>query len=196
MAMIDISRVVKLAGELRSLSYKYGIPAIDVEDGLILQALAYIVALKGGKTAIDAGAGIGYSTLWIALGMEHGCTTGACRVIAIEYSRERASLIADNLSKLGFSNVNVETVSGDALIFLEDIEDGSIDYAFIDVEKEDYPHVVDLLQAKLARGGIALFHNAFFPRPPEEFFDKVRRRPWTSMISPTPAGLLIAVKAD
>ncbi len=192
--MIDPISLMDIAQKLHRESLDYGIPAVDVSDGLVMQVLAYMTALRGGKVAVDAGAGIGYSTLWIASGMEYGCVNGDCKVIAIEYSRERASRIISNLSRLGLSNVELEVIEGDAISYIKNMNDNSLDYAFIDVEKEDYPLVIDILSSKLKRGGIALFHNAFFPKPPKAFFDKAYRKPWRVMISPTPAGLLVAIK--
>lgn len=180
--------------EILRESERLGIPSIDVSDGIALMLEAYRQTLIGGKLMLDLGAGVGYSTAWIALGAEEGCQ-GGCRILAAEYDPYRASRIKANLEKLSLSRVEVEVYTGEALKALESLEDGSVALAFIDIEKNQYVDALRLLEAKLRPGGTALFHNAFFPSPPREFFEAASRRPWKSMVLPTPAGMAVIVKA-
>ncbi len=178
--------------ELRRASLGMGIPAIDPEDGMVLEATAFQAASAGASLAVDAGAGIGYSTAWIAMGLEAGCR-GECRLIAIEYDPGKARRIKESLNPLGLERVRVEVVEEDALEYLSRLPPESLGYAFIDVEKNQYPEALDLLSNLLPSGGIALFHNAYFPPPPRTFFQKAQSHPWRSLIIPTPAGMLIAI---
>ena len=182
---------VRYLEEVRRRSLELGIPAIDPEDGIVLQSMAFYTASLGLGLAVDAGAGIGYSTAWIALGMEAACK-GDCRVIAIEYDEGKASMISKVLAPLGLDKVKVEVVAGEALDILRGMQQASIGLAFIDVEKNQYPEALDILAGKLHPSGVALFHNAYFPPPPRSFFKKANEPPWRSTIAPTPAGLLIA----
>jgi len=50
---------------VENLSRKLGIASIEYDDDLVLSSLSYVTGLSGGKIFIDAGAGVGYSTLWI-----------------------------------------------------------------------------------------------------------------------------------
>ena len=174
---------------IRRESLSLGIPAIDPEDGMVLQALAFHIAVSGGVTIVDAGAGIGYSTAWMALGLENGCKS-RCRIIAIEYDPDKASRIRLNLDRLGLDMVEVTVHVGEALEVLRSI--GRVDMAFIDIEKHQYPEALEVLKRVLKVGGLAAFHNAFFPPPPHTFFEMVSRSPWRYTIIPTPAGLLVA----
>ena len=178
--------------DLRRASLGMGIPAIDPEDGMILEATAFQASSAGASLAVDAGAGIGYSTAWIALGLEAGCR-GECRLIAIEYDPGKARRIRESLEPLGLEKVRVEVVEGDALEYLARLPPGSLGYAFVDVEKSQYPAVLDLLSALQPGGGVALFHNAYFPPPPRAFYEKASAPPWRSLVIPTPAGMLIAI---
>ncbi len=182
---------VKYLEGVRRRSLELGIPAIDPEDGIVLQSMAFYTASLGLRLAVDAGAGIGYSTAWIALGMEAACK-GDCTIIAIEYDEVKASMISKVLAPLGLERVKVEVVAGEALDILRGTQNGSIGLVFIDVEKNQYPEALDTLSDKLHPRGVALFHNAYFPPPPRSFFKKVNEPPWRSTIAPTPAGLLIA----
>ncbi len=181
--------LIEVLEEIRRESLSRGIPAIDPEDGMVLQALAFHIASSGGDTVIDAGAGVGYSTAWLAAGLEAGCRS-RCRLIAIEYDPGKASRIKGNLDKLGLGRVEVLVRVGEALEVLKDL--GSVDMAFIDIEKYQYPDALEVLKRILKKGGLAAFHNAYFPPPPPEFFDAVSRPPWRYTVIPTPAGLLVA----
>ncbi|MEB3851892.1 MAG: class I SAM-dependent methyltransferase [Desulfurococcales archaeon] len=182
--------------EIGARSRSLGIPSIDPEDGLILYSIAVSVAgrASGSVEALDLGAGIGYSTLWIAAGLEDACPqTASCRVTAVEANARLASAGEEATARAGLRRVRIRWVAGDAIAFLEGIPNRSVDLAFVDIEKYEYPKALELLEYKLKPGGVALFHNAYFPRPPESFFHAVSRGPWRSGIAPTPQGLLIAV---
>jgi len=175
-------------------SLDLGIMAIDFADGLVLQSVAHVVASTGGTVFIDAGAGIGFSTYWIARGVASGCT-GSCTVAAIEYVGERLERLRENASLFSKAmNVSVNPVGGDALEYVSSLDPGSIDFIFVDIEKESYPRMTKLLETRLARGRIAVFHNAFHPRPPSEFFDQLSRGPWIAGIIPTSAGIVVATR--
>lgn len=170
-----------------------GIPSIDPMDGAVLMAEAFKVATSGGRIFLDLGAGVGYSTAWIALGVEMGCLEGNCTVKAVEIDPYRAERLERNMQRLGLNKVEVKVVRDEALRLLMALEPGSVSMAFVDIEKNQYLEALNLLKTKLRPGGVALFHNAFFPEPPPEFFNAVSQAPWRSSVIPTPAGLLVAI---
>ncbi|MCS7107348.1 MAG: class I SAM-dependent methyltransferase [Acidilobaceae archaeon] len=183
------SLAIQLLEESRSL----GIPPISMEDGFVLMAEAFSVSSMGGKVFLDAGAGVGYSTLWIMGGMAGVCE--GCKVIAIEHDRQRYERLKVNLSRVARElalEAEVVPLHGDALHHAERIE--FLDYAFVDIEKPDYPKMLSILQNKLRPGGVALFHNALQPRPPDEFFSLASREPWKSKVIPTEAGIMLLRK--
>ena len=187
----DARSLMPLLDKLRRESLNHGIPAIDPEDGMILASYAHVVSSNGRRVFIDAGAGIGYSTLWILAGLRW-CKE--CRIIAIEYYGDRAAMIEKNLAGIaGEYGISLEVFSGDALDIVEGID--RIDYAFIDIEKNQYEEMLAILESRMPSGGVALFHNAYFPSPPQSFFDRLAKSPsWQAIIHPTSAGLLAAVK--
>jgi len=188
-----------LRGELRSFieaverrSRALGIPSIDPEDGLVLYTAAVIAATQGGAAA-DLGAGIGYSTLWIAGGFEDSCR-GECVVYAVEISGRLASEGRRILERAPLERVRIEWVEGDAIEWLEGQPDNSLSLAFVDIDKEDYPEALELLAEKLVPGGVALFHNAYWPAPPRRFYELSSKPPWRGGIAPTPLGVAVLVK--
>ncbi len=182
------------ASRVRARSEGLLIPSIDPEDGAALYAAAMaVMAGRSGAVAVDAGAGIGYSSLWIGEGMEASCG-GRCRLVAVEWSKAKARVAEEVLAGAGWSRVEVEVVPGNALDYLSGLPDESLALAFIDIEKEDYPKALRILAGKLEPGGVAAFHNAFFPAPPREFFEAAGEPPWRGGVLPSPAGLLIVVK--
>jgi predicted O-methyltransferase YrrM len=69
------------------------------------------------------------------------------------------------LREIAGDGIEIEVICGDALGYLRGIEDGSLDLAFIDIEKGSYPQALRLLRKKLRREGIAIFHDAISPKP-------------------------------
>ncbi|BAN90551.1 O-methyltransferase [Aeropyrum camini] len=198
--MISEARQFQVFSEnIRRASIELGIPAIDPEDGLILASIAYLVG-GGKRTYVDAGAGIGYSTVWIAYGAYHRCLEMACRIIAIEYEGELANILSRKLEgarDMFGGRIEFEVVEGDALDYFSDLESKggeAFDMAFVDIEKRDYPNALAKLENLLVTGGVAAFHNAFQPPPPSKFFSMVSKEPWKPVVLPTPAGLLLASK--
>jgi predicted O-methyltransferase YrrM len=197
---ISFERLLKLSEDLYRESVSYGIPAVSFTDGLIIMSLAFIASKSRNTLALDAGAGIGYSTLWIIAGVSERCLEN-CKVVALEIKNDRFEKLGKNLKwvleSLGVKNVEVDVVKGDAVKYLENLEEESVDYAFIDIEKDRYPEVLDALRKPLRTGGITAFHNAIHPKPPpRELFEKAENKPWKSTIIPTEAGILIAVKEN
>ena len=190
--LLDIKKSIsKWLGEARRESTLLGVLPVDVEDGIILAGIALVVSSKGDILVVDLGAGVGYSSLWIASGLEAGCTS-RCRLVLVERRKDRIEKAREILEKHQW-RIDIEFHRVDALEYLESIPSSSIDMAFVDIEKKYYPEVLELLQQKLVEKGVALFHNAYTPRPPSEFYEKLEKSDsWRASILPTPQGLLVA----
>jgi predicted O-methyltransferase YrrM len=188
------SDFISYAEQVRRRSVEAGLHPIEVDDALVIYALAFTYAATHDNVlALDLGAGCGYSSIWLAKALEEGCT-GVCRLVAVERQPGRAEEARRNLEGLHLRRITYQVVVGDAIEFLEGLRPGSVDLAFVDVRKEEYPTVLSLLESRLTRGGIAIFHNAIIPTPPANFYDLVRRPTWRSTIVPTGFGILVAVK--
>ncbi|BEP17140.1 hypothetical protein PYJP_04920 [Pyrofollis japonicus] len=181
------------------LSQRMGIPSIEEEDGVAIASAAFAYASSGRSleiVAVDAGAGIGYSTLWLILGLKPFCSEARCKVIAVESNRTYASIAEDVLVKAPRGGIDIEVVRDDAVKYVNEFPDEYIDIIFVDIYKEQYVSIIDILSTKLKKGGIAMFHNAYIPRPPTTFFKKASSRPWISTIVPTSLGILMASRQE
>lgn len=183
---------MRLDGEVRSLiarleeeSRKYYIPHIDREDAAALAALSFT---SPPGTILDLGAGIGYSTVWLAVGAS---VKDGSRIVAVEWDPDVGEVLERNASAIErVTGVEVEVVVEDAIKYLEGLDDNArFSMAFVDIEKYQYPKAFDLLVNRIVSGGIMAFHNAYFPRPPEEFFERLEK--YDSLIIPTPQGLAV-----
>ncbi len=188
-----LGSVVGLFDEVRRRSIGLGIASIDPVDGVVLYSIAFTIASnRSSVLVLDLGAGIGYSTLWIAAGVEDGCRSGSCSVVAVERVASRAKEIEYHVGRLGLRKTRVNVWVGDALVFLKGLDKGVVDLAFVDVDKALYKDVLELLEDKLKRDGIVVFHNAYFPTPPSEFFKALEGGPWITGFTPTSVGMIIA----
>ena len=183
---------------LRRESDRLYVPRIDVEDGYVIYAVVSLYTLfrGGGVRVVDAGAGAGYSTLWIAWALEDVCVGGGCEVVAVERFGDLLDIGRRVLNRIYMRRVEVKFVVDDALSYIADLALESIDIAFVDVDKHQYLEALKLLEEKLRVGGVAMFHNAYRPRPPPSFFNYIetRRDRWSYTVIPTPMGILLAVK--
>lgn len=179
----------KLLEVLEGASREFGVPAIDEEDGRVLMALAYA---SGAARLADLGAGVGYSTAWLAAGAG---ARGESVVYAVEASHRRAEYLRKVLGGVRLGGATVEVVEGEALEWLRTLPDSFLGMAFLDIEKSEYPAAVRELERVLRPGGVLAAHNALLPTPPKSFFRAIGEGPWESpVIVPTWAGILITVK--
>lgn len=177
---IDVlERFSKLLEHLEELSDRLWVPSIERDDGLILASLSSYVASLGGRVFIDAGAGVGYSTLWILYGLASVMTISNVTVYAIEWRSERYKHLVESLDKaakelFGDSRaIEVKAIHGDAVELLKNI-DRDVDFIFIDIEKHRYIDMLKLLPKKLSEIGLAVFHNALAPGLGEEVWSYLR----------------------
>lgn len=180
---------------LRDKSLSMGIPSIEEDEGLILYTTVYLHTINNRDhyVAVDAGAGIGYSTIWIAKALKDaGCNI--CVVEAIEKDKFYASRIIDNVKGAGIHDILVKVSADDAVNVMMNKPAESIDLLFVDIEKNRYPRLLEESYYKLKDGGIVVFHNALFPPPPQRLYDVLSRFRMKYTVIPTINGLLLAVK--
>jgi predicted O-methyltransferase YrrM len=196
-----LERFSKLVEFLEDLSNRFWVPSIERDDGLVLASLSSYAASLGGKVFIDAGAGVGYSTLWILYGLAGVRTASNVIVYAVEWRGERFKQLAKVLDEavkelFGDSRaVEVRAVHGDAIEFLKNL-DKEVDFIFIDIEKHQYIDMLKLLPQKLSGIGLAVFHNALIPGLDEDIWSYLRNTgSLVYHIIPTNMGLLLVRRA-
>jgi hypothetical protein len=121
---------------VENLSRKLGIASIEYDDGLVLSSLSYVTGLSGGKIFIDAGAGVGHSTLWILYGVLKAFSREKIFIYAIEKDPYRYKYLRENLekSKNQFqrdSFIEINNINEDAIKFLHE-KNLVIDMIFVD----------------------------------------------------------------
>ncbi|OYT40598.1 MAG: hypothetical protein B6U89_01575 [Desulfurococcales archaeon ex4484_58] len=176
---------------VRDLSSEMFIPSITEDEGFILYSIVYTYSVLRNERllAIDAGAGIGYSTIWISKALiDSGCS--GCRVIAIEREEEYFRYLRSNLEKPLFKDLEFVFYNGDAVEYIKRLNNGP-DIVFIDIDKHQYPVILEILLEKI-REGIIIFHNAIYPPPPRKIFKILDKNMIKYTIIPTVNGLLIA----
>ncbi len=165
LAGISTSNWEHLLSLAARLSESLSVPRIRADDGPALYAIVLMQCLSSSRQgeffAVDAGAGVGYSTLWIVRALEEQGCNG--RVVAVEHNLERFEALKKVLSEVNkvARKVFAEAFLGDALEYVKSLPSESADLLFVDVEKSLYPIVLRASMDKVKAGGTILFHNAY-----------------------------------
>jgi predicted O-methyltransferase YrrM len=135
-----------------------GLPPIAVSPdvGRLLQILA---SLTPGRLAIELGTLGGYSGIWIARGL-----SPEGKLITIEYDETHADFAEAEFASAGLSG-QVQVVRGAALDVLPEIAGRvgpeSVDFAFLDAVKTEYPDYFRALKPLMAPGGVLVADNVY-----------------------------------
>ena len=111
--------------------------------------LTLLVRLTRARTAIEIGTFTGYGAICIARGLP-----ADGRLTIFEVSEEYAAIARRNLEYAGEID-KVEFVLGPAR--LDDLE--TVDFAYVDADKDGYPAYYDAIVPKLRAGGLLLLDN-------------------------------------
>ncbi|MHB8172598.1 MAG: O-methyltransferase, partial [Thermincolia bacterium] len=129
------------------------IPIVSPETAAFL----YIqVKAQRAKEVLEIGTAIGYSTYWLARGVEE---TGG-RVTAVEISPGNVVEAKENWQRLGIGG-QVELIEGDAVKVLPNL-DRKFDFIFLDANKSRYPELFPHCYRLLKPGGVWVVDNVLF----------------------------------
>lgn len=146
-----------LAG-LMAEAIEAGLPDIAVSAD-VGRLLTILTSLTKGTLALELGTLAGYSGIWIARGLREGGT-----LITVEYEDLHADFAQAQFDKAGVSD-RVEIVRGAALDVLpglrERLGDASLDVAFLDAVKVEYPLYWEHVKPMIAPGGLFLADNIY-----------------------------------
>lgn len=164
----------------------------------------YLVArLIGARAVFELGSGYGYSTAWFARAVKEN---GGGVVHHVVWDEELSRRARRHLAALGVGDV-VRYVVGEAVQALRETP-GPFDLIFNDIEKQDYPASLPVIEAKLRPGGVLiadnlLFHGRIFDTADRSasvegiraFTRMVTAAPgWVATVVPIRDGLLVAQK--
>jgi predicted O-methyltransferase YrrM len=135
--------------EMEVLAAELNFPIVGPAVGQLLFVIAKAIRAR---RVIELGSGFGYSAYWFARAMEPGST-----VILTEGDEQRAANAADFLARGGLDGrVRIEVGNGLDII---DRIGGEFDIVFNDIDKKDYPLVLDKAAAALRPGGLLICDN-------------------------------------
>jgi len=127
------------------------------EQGQLLHLLA---RLTGARKALEIGAFMGYSSTWIALGLQPGG-----RLIVCDKSEEYSILARRTWRDAGVEDL-IELRLAPALDSLDALigegQAGSFDFIFIDADKGNYIHYYERALLLLRQGGLIAADNVLF----------------------------------
>ncbi|MCX7824334.1 MAG: O-methyltransferase [Verrucomicrobiae bacterium] len=139
------------------------------KDGEFLRLL---VEATGAKNALEIGTSVGYSAIFIALGLEQ---TGG-KLTTIDIAPDQVRQAKENIAKAGLAH-RVTCLEGDAHKVVRTLE-GPFDFIFFDADKEGQVDYFNVLFPKLQPGGVMVCHNAIrHEKHLRDYLDLVKNHP-------------------
>ncbi|TGK84077.1 O-methyltransferase [Leptospira montravelensis] len=153
---IDSSLVYKpnpVFAEMETYAKEKNIPIVSAATGAVL---SHLVSLIRPKQILELGTGLGYSTLWMAVGSLE------TRFVTVDRFKEQADLMDGYARKMGIlEQIHVKRVTDSVLDYLakESDEWVSSDLFFVDCDKITYPEIFGILWRDAKPGSYFLFDN-------------------------------------
>jgi caffeoyl-CoA O-methyltransferase len=134
---------------------------IGPDQGKLLDLL---VRLHKPRLVLELGSYFGYSSIWIARALKDlSAIKPGHQLYCVEISEKQCSIIKNYLSQAGLSDLVTVTQGAGLDLMNKFIRDGmSFDMIFIDADKANYPHYLDLAYALLPSGGLLLVDNCIW----------------------------------
>ena len=117
--------------------------------------IAFITKTLKAKRIIELGSGYGYSGLWFA-----GALPADGHLILTDFSEEYKVMAIEYFRRAGMDHL-IEFRVGESLEILKQ-EQGPFDVIFNDIDKEDYPKVINLSYERLRKGGLLITDNTLW----------------------------------
>jgi predicted O-methyltransferase YrrM len=128
------------------------IPIVGRQVGSFLYQLAMIIKAK---RIFELGSAFGYSAYWFARAVGKDG-----QVVFTDLSRDNIELAKEFIGRTGFQDI-IQVHLGDGAVILDEIN-GEFDIIFNDIEKEDYPQIIDKAYRKLRSGGLFITDNVLW----------------------------------
>ena len=139
--------------ELEAQAETENIPIIGPVVG---ELLSILVAATQAKRILELGTATGYSAIYLA----RACEPAGGLVTPIENDSGRAATAQQNFQQAGVSE-RVEILVAGVLDAMPKLN-GSFDFIFLDIEKQDYIRVLPDCQRLLIKGGLLVADNVGF----------------------------------
>jgi len=188
--------------EMEAEAAKTNFPIIGPACG---QLCYLFTRATGARRVFELGSGFGYSTAWFARGVREN---GGGTVHHVVWDDELSRRAREYLARLGLAD-QVQFHVGEAVAALREAR-GPFDVVFNDIDKQDYPASLEVIETKLRPGGLLLVDNVLWSgrifdpsdnsaatKGVREFTDLIVQRPaWISSIIPIRDGMLAAYRVD
>ncbi|MEK6224076.1 MAG: O-methyltransferase [Thermodesulfobacteriales bacterium] len=141
-----------ILSEMEEMAREKNIPIVGRQVGSFLYQLAITI---NAKRIFELGSAFGYSAYWFAkaVGIDG-------QVSFTDLSKDNILLAKDFIKLVGFEErINIHF--GDGALILDE-SSGEFDIIFNDIEKEDYPQVIDRAYKKLRIGGLFITDNVLW----------------------------------
>jgi len=135
--------------EMEELAERESFPIVGP---LVGRLCAQIVQMIPARRIFEMGSGFGYSAYWMARALPDGG-----KIICSESSASNIEKAKSYFDRGGVSHL-VDFHEGDALEIILQIE-GQFDLIMNDVDKEQYPKVLELAVPRLRKGGLLITDN-------------------------------------
>lgn len=151
------STFIKEDGLLRSITnglIEHDMPQISVSPE-IGKTIYMLTKIAGVRNILEIGTLGGYSTIWLARALpEDG------KIITLELKKKHSDFAMQNIREAGLSD-KVEFLIGDAADTLKQVEASGdkFDLFFIDADKIQYRHYLDVALGMANPGALILFDN-------------------------------------
>jgi caffeoyl-CoA O-methyltransferase len=143
--------LTRLAQETRATFADQAGMQVSSDEGALLTML---VRLSGARNAVEVGTFTGYSSICIARGLAEGG-----RLLACDVSGEWTALAQRYWAEAGVAD-RIELRLAPASETLAALPDeATIDFAFVDADKESYPTYYEELVPRLRPGGLVVLDN-------------------------------------
>jgi caffeoyl-CoA O-methyltransferase len=142
----------EVLAEMEDYATAHDVPIVGPAVARVLQQLALMIQAR---SVFELGSAIGYSTVWWAQAVgDKG------RVIYTDGDSKNAERARGYFKRAGVAN-RITLHTGDALEFLSE-QKQEFDIIFNDVDKEDYPRVLRLVEPRLRKGGLFITDNVLW----------------------------------
>lgn len=138
--------------EMETYGREHEFPLIGPLCGRFLQQMAIV---SGAKRIIELGSGFGYSTLWFAAGIPDDG-----KIICTDGDPENKKRALKYFERVGILD-KIEFYTGQALDILKKY-DGPFDIILNDIDKHQYPEVLDIAIPRLRKGGLLITDNVLW----------------------------------
>jgi caffeoyl-CoA O-methyltransferase len=166
--------------------------------------LCYLTArMTKARRIFELGSGYGYSTAWFARAVKEN---GGGEVHHVVWDEDLSKMAHKHLGEMGYGGIVRYTV-GEAVETLRNTQ-GPFDLIFNDIDKQAYPDSLDVIEQKLAPGGVLIIDNMLWSG---KIFDEGDTSPatagireftrritadaqWIASLVPIRDGLIVAMK--